>query len=112
MTATLTAAHMKPWPSQAVPERGLSRTERIRRLLKQATRPVTAMEICFDMAEHFLNFETSLVWLLLKYDIKKGRVIFEGGKYRWNDAYDTAEAAAIRAAIKLLASHGYEVALP
>ena len=40
--------------------------------------------------------------------IAKGRVLVpERGKYRWNYDWDTAEAAAVRAAIKLLQRAGY-----
>lgn len=112
MAATLARAHTPAWVSQVAPEPGMSRTERIRRLLKASSRPVTAAEICFDMAEHFPNFGSHLVWLLLKYDISKGRVTLDNGKYRWNKEYETAQAQAIRAAIKLLEQHGYEVTQP
>lgn len=91
----------------------LPRVERIRRLLKNSGCAMTDAEIAWDMAEHFPNFGTHLVWLLLKYDIAKGRVrMIRHGLYRWNDEFDTAEAAAIRAAEKLLKAHGYKVEAP
>lgn len=111
IAATLTAHTLPAWDVAEAKTKGLSRTETIRRLLKVASRPVTAAEIAFDMDE-FPNFGSHLVWLLLKYDLQKGRVLLEDGKYRWNHAYDTAEAAAIRDAVKLLKSHGYKVKEP
>ncbi|ARV17510.1 hypothetical protein AEP_00550 [Curvibacter sp. AEP1-3] len=111
IAATLTAHTVPAWNASEVKPQGLSRTETIRQLLKSASRPVSAAEIAFDMDE-FPNFGTHLVWLLLKYDIQKGRVLFQDGKYRWNHAYDTAEAEAIRAAVKLLKNHGYKVKEP
>lgn len=111
IAATLTANTLPAWDVAEAKPKGLSRTETIRRLLKTASRPVTAAEIAFDMDE-FPNFGSHLVWLLMKYDIQKGRVLLQEGKYRWNHAYDTAEAEAIRDAVKLLKSHGYKVKDP
>lgn len=91
---------------------GLSRTERIRRLLKAAARPMTAEEITWDMDAEFPNFGVHLVWLLLKYDISKGRVTLDNGRYAWSHEYDSAEAEAIRAALKLLKGQGYIVKAP
>lgn len=111
IAATLTAHTVPAWDVAEAKQKGLSRTETIRRLLKSASRPVTAAEIAFDMDE-FPNFGAHLVWLLLKYDIQKGRVLHQDGMYRWNHVYDTAEAEAIRGAVKLLKSHGYKVEEP
>jgi hypothetical protein len=113
MASVLSAAHLPAWTiDEPIPE-GLNRTERIRRLLKASSRPVTANEIAWDMADHFPNFGSHLVWLLLKYEMEKGRVIFDKARstYSWNQEYETAEAAAIRDALKLLKKHGYKVAL-
>ncbi|WP_146187735.1 hypothetical protein [Limnohabitans sp. T6-5] len=68
---------------------------------------MTAAEIAYDvdLPSHTQN----LVWLLLKYDIKKGRVLFSDGMYAWNAEFDSAEKTAIRAAIKLLKKNGYTV---
>ena len=112
MASALTASRMAAWPVDRAVEAGLTRTERIRRLLKSASRPVTAAEIAFDMGDEFPNFGSHLVWLLLKYDIQKGRVVFNEGKYSWNHDYDTAEAAAIREAVLLLKKHGFKVKEP
>ena len=112
MATVLAAAHAPAFSQSEPISKGLSRTERIRRLLRAATRPVTAAEIAFDMEDEFPNFGSGLVWLLLKYDIQKGRVILARGKYSWNQEYDTAEAAAIRDAVKLLKLHGYKVKGP
>jgi hypothetical protein len=112
MAAVLTTTTSPAWSMAALPPKGLSRTERIRRLLKAASRPVNAEEIAWDMDVEFPDFGVHLVWLLLKYDIQKGRVILDAGRYSWNHAYDTAEAQAIRAAVKLLRAHGYTVKEP
>lgn len=113
MATTLTAHAVSPWAIQeAMPEKGLSRTERIRRLLAAATRPVTAAEIAFDMDTEFPNFGAHLVWLLMKYDISKGRVLLRNGRYSYNHDYDTAEASAIRAAENLLKRNGYQIKPP
>lgn len=111
MACSLTLRPLRDWqPSNAeTAEPRLTRTERIRRLLKERNGPVTAAEITWDMAEHFPNFGSHLVWLLLKYDIAKGRVLFAADKYSWNHAYETAEAQAIRDAVKLLKRSGYHV---
>lgn len=81
IAATLTAHTVPAWDIAETKPKGLSRTETIRRLLKSASRPVTAAEIAFDMDE-FPNFGAHLVWLLLKYDIQKGSVLHQDGKYR------------------------------
>ena len=84
-----------------------SRVGSIRDLLKAEARPMTAAEIAYDV--DLPSFDQNLVWLLLKYDIAKGRVLFSGGTYAWNPEFDLAESAAIRAAIKLLKKNGYTV---
>jgi hypothetical protein len=111
MASVLSAAHMPAWNIEEPKPKGLTRTEKIRWLLRSSSHPVTAAEIAFDM-EEFPNFGSHLVWLLLKYDIQKGRVTLNRGRYSWNHAYDTAEAAAIRKAVKLLTTHGYKVKAP
>lgn len=114
-----TLTHGNPWamakPRQVKPaiEPGISRVERIRQLLKSTGTAMTDAEIAWDMADHFPNFGANLVWLLLKHDIAKGRVrMIRHGLYRWNDEYEGATQTAIRAAIKLLKRHGYQVTEP
>jgi hypothetical protein len=111
---SLTAPQVRTWQAQAdAIEPGISRTERIRRLLKATGAAMTDAEIVWDLEDHFPNFGAHLVWLLLKNDIKKGRVhMIRHGLYRWNDAYDEAQAEAIRAAEKLLKAHGYKIKAP
>ena len=116
MACALTLHHPRDWqPSQhaeAIPK-GVSRTDRIRQLLRLEGRAMTDSEIAFDLVDHFPDFGAHLVWLLLKYDIKKGRVLMiRPGLYRYNDEFDTAEAEALRNAEKLLRSHGYKVKAP
>ena len=112
MAATLTAKTISAWNIDTDERpRGLSRTETIRRLLKSATRPVTAAEIAFDMDE-FPNFGSHLVWLLLKYDISKGRVTLADGLYAYRHDFDTDAEAAVRDAVKLLKAHGYKLKAP
>jgi hypothetical protein len=84
-----------------------SRVGTIRDLLKSEARPMTAAEIAYDV--DLPSFDQNLVWLLLKYDIAKGRVLFSGGTFAWNAEFDLAESVAIRAAIKLLKKNGYTV---
>lgn len=87
---------------------GETRTEGIRNLLREATRPLTAAEIAYD-----LDLPTSCtVWLLMKYDMQKGRVLLADGHYRWNHEYDRQEAEELRAAVKLLKKAGYQVKPP
>ena len=114
MACALTLHHPRSWPAEsAAIEPGISRTERIRRLLKSTGAEMTEAEIAWDMADHFPNFGTHLVWLLLKYDIAKGRVKqIQAGVYRWNAEYETAEAQALREATALLKKHGYRVTPP
>jgi hypothetical protein len=115
MACSLTLKPVADWtgPTEPIPE-GLTRTEQIRRLIKGANRPLTAHEITWDMADHFPDFGSHLVWLLMKYEMEKGRVIFDKarGTYAWNHDYDTAEAAEIRAAIVFLRKNGYKVKAP
>lgn len=111
MASSLTAKKIQPWIKSDAPScKRLSRTGTIRELLKSANRPVTAAEIAFDV--DLPHFNTNLVWLLLKHDISKGRVIFQEGRYLWNHEYDSAEAAAIRDAMQLLRRNGYQVKEP
>lgn len=112
MATALMRKSIAPWSEADIPEKGLNRTERIRRLLRAAHRPVSAAEIAFDLEDHFPNFGSHLVWLLMKHDISKDRVIFANGLYSWNHEYESAQATAIREAKKLLRSHGYKVTKP
>ena len=109
MATTLAAKAYTGAPAHDPIPPGLCRTERIRRLLKATARPMTAEEIAWDMEEEFPNFGVHLVWLLLKYDIQKGRVLLERGRYSWSVEWDTIEAQQIRSAIKLLRHAGYSV---
>jgi hypothetical protein len=87
---------------------GITRTDSIRELLRDATRSLTAAEISFD-----LDLPSSCtVWLLMKYDMQKGRVLLADGHYRWNYEYDSQEAEELRDAVKLLKKHGYTVKAP
>lgn len=91
-----------------VPVKSETRTGAIREVLKNSGRAMTAAEIAYVV--DWPSFDTSLVFLLLKHDIAKGRVLVPvRGKYQWNYDWDTAEAAAVRAAIQLLQRHGYAV---
>lgn len=114
MAHSLTRHPVRAWPAEsAAIEAGISRVERIRRLLKSTGAAMTDAEIAWDMADHFPNFNTNLVWLLLKHDIAKGRVrMIRHGLYRWNDEFESAHQTAIRAAIKLLTANGYQVKKP
>ena len=99
-------------PTKSVWQPGLqpksqTRVGAIRDLLKSQARPMSAAEIAYDV--DLPSFNQNLVWLLLKYDIQQGRVLFSGGRYAWNAEHETAEAGAIRKAIKLLKKSGYTI---
>lgn len=115
MACSLTLRPLPNWkPVDASIPPGLNRTERIRQLLRASGRPLTAHEITWDMEDHFPNFGSHLVWLLLKYEMEKGRITFDKGHgtYAWNHAYESAEQEEIRQAEKLLKKHGYKVSKP
>lgn len=110
MCADLAAKHAFPTaPATTTPKaKGPSTTGAIRDLLKKAHRPMTAAEIAFDMALE----GSGTVWLLMKYDLQKGRVLLVDGLYRWNHDYDLAEAIELRAAVKLLKRAKYQIKPP
>lgn len=109
MASALTLHRHQAWQNDTTDTGGkpISRTERIRQLLRQEGRGMTSGEIAFDLGEHFPNFGAHLVWLLLKHDISKGRVRLADGLYYYNAEFDTDQATAIRAAEALLKRHGY-----
>ena len=85
-----------------------SRTECIRAVLRQAGRPMSAAEILFDAGDLLpYSANSSLVSMLLKWDIRQGRVRFEDGRYNWSSEAEATEAAEIRLALRLLHRHGY-----
>ena len=89
------------------------RTESIRFVLRQAGRPMSAAEILFDAGDALpYSANSSLVSMLLKWDIKQGRVIFEDGRYRWSSETEAEEAEAVREALKLLRRRGYRIEAP
>ena len=95
-------------PVRVKREPGESRTESIRNLLREATRPMSAAEIAYD-----LELPSSCtVWLLMKYDMQKGRVLLADGLYQWSHDYDRQEAEELRSAVKLLQKAGYTVKAP
>ena len=49
---------------------------------------------------------------LLKHDKNKGRVIWDGARYRINPSYDHAVAEEVKRAHALLMRHGYTVTKP
>ena len=73
---------------------------------------MSAAEILFDAGDQLpYSANTSLVSMLLKWDIKQGRVTFEDGRYNWNSETAAAEAQAVREALHLLRRHGYKCTL-
>ena len=96
-------------PAHKAPaQQNSSRTECIRAVLRQAGRPMSAAEILFDAGDLLpYSANSSLVSMLLKWDIRQGRVRFEDGRYSWNSDAEAAEAAEVRAALRLLRRHGY-----
>ena len=111
MAGSLGSRPVPNWTLADPQAKPLSRTETIRRHLKESGCAMTSEEIAFDLDDTLPNFGSHLVWLLLKHDVKKGRIVFDG-RYSWSTDYDTAEAAAIRAAVKLLKANGYGVTEP
>ena len=102
-----------PTERQAVDSQSSSRTECIRAVLRQAGRPMSAAEILFDAGDGLpYSANTSLVSMLLKWDIKQGRVVYEDGRYNWNSKKAAAEAQAVREALQLLRRHGYKCKPP
>ena len=96
-------------PVPRTPEpKAQGRTESIRAVLRQSGRPMSAAEILFDAGDALqYSANTSLVSMLLKWDIRQGRVRFEDGSYSWSSETEAAEAAEVRAALQLLRRHGY-----
>lgn len=96
-------------PAREAPaQQNSSRTEAIRAVLRQAGRPMSAAEILFDAGDLLpYSANSSLVSMLLKWDIRQGRVRFEDGRYSWNSDAEAAEAAEVRAALRLLRRHGF-----
>ena len=108
----LTKTLARSQPAKPIWQPGLhpksqTRVGTIRGLLKSQARPMSAAEIAYDV--DLPSFNQNLVWLLLKHDIQQGRVLFSDGLYAWNAEHETAEATAIRKAIKLLKKSGYTV---
>jgi hypothetical protein len=84
------------------------RTASIRAVLRQAGRPMSAAEILFDAGDDLpYTANSSLVSMLLKWDIQQGRVTFEDGRYCWSSETEADEAEAVREALKLLRRRGY-----
>ena len=84
------------------------RTESIRAVLRQANRPMSAAEILFDAGDALpYSANSSLVSMLLKWDIRQGRVRFEDGRYSWSSETEAEEAEALRDALNLLRRRGY-----
>ena len=101
-----------PVPRASEPK-AQGRTGSIRAVLRQAGRPMSAAEILFDAGEALpFSANSSLVSMLLKWDIKQGRVIFEDGRYRWCSETEAEEAEAVREALKLLRRRGYRIEAP
>lgn len=97
-----------PRQAQGLPQ---SRTESIRAVLRSTGRPMSAAEILLD-ADLPYSANSSLVSMLLKWDIKQGRVIFQDGLYRWCSETEAEEAEAVREALKLLRRRGYRIEAP
>lgn len=81
-----------------------SKTATLRAYLKRQGRAKAA-----DLAIEADLANTGLVWALLKGDINKGAVVREGEWYVWDESHDEKRHCAIKAAIRLLKSAGYQV---
>lgn len=82
-----------------------TKTERIRALLRNAG-PKRSLEIVMELD---LDISASVVGSLLKNDLHKGAVVYQDGRYAWNQDYDEALANEIYVATALLRRHGYRV---
>lgn len=87
-----------------------NRTERIRTVLREAGRPMSATEILIE-AGLPCGANSGLVGALLKWDLKQQRVIFQDYRYHWNDHEAAREFAEIRSATQLLRRHGLTVSV-
>lgn len=82
----------------------ISRTERIRELLRQRG-PLSSAAIATE-----LDLSTQgLVGALLKADLHAGRAFHQGGLYHWDHAFDEQLQREIAEAIHLLKKNGYSV---
>jgi hypothetical protein len=88
-----------------------NRTERIRAVLREAGRPMSATEILIE-AGFPCGASSGLVGALLKWDIRQRRVVYEDCRYCWNDEEAAREAAELRHAAQLLRRHGFSVSEP
>lgn len=100
-------AQRGPW-SMANPEqpeaKTMSKTDRMRHYLR-----TEGPANCHTLAMEGEVASTSLVFSLLKGDVAKGRVHFDGQRYSWNHEFDAQVHADIRNAMTLLKRHGYQV---
>ena len=110
LATELTRKTAQAWSIGEAPKRPQSRTANIRALLKASSKPMTAFEIAYDV--DLPSFTSNLVWLLLKHDVRLGRVVLDDNKFSYNHEWDSALAASLRDAEKLLKRHGYKVNAP
>ena len=111
MTSLSHMAHIltrRSWPvppaMHQVNERGTTKTELMRRYLRQhgwANSHTLAIEA--DVPQ------VALVGALLKGDLLRGSVIRQGNGYAWNTHYDAQTAVQIQQAKALLRRHGYVI---
>jgi hypothetical protein len=88
---------------------GLNRTDALRTLLRLGG-PASAIDLAQNATGH--NLKTSAVSALLKKDIQKGQITFNGELYAWNHEFDQAVYEQISDAIALLKRHGFGVTEP
>jgi hypothetical protein len=98
--------------TQAAPlDENENRTERIRKVLREAGRPMSSIEIVVK-AGFPRGTNSGLVGALLKWDIRQRRVVYDADHYYWNDEEAAREAAELRHAAQLLRRHGFTVSEP
>lgn len=85
--------------------RPLSRSERIRELLRERG-PLDSHDICENVD---FDLEPKTVSALLKADLLTGRVLRRDGRYEWNAEYSAKLGRQLSEAVKLLRRHGYLV---
>ena len=100
----------RDWPAYRSPDafgtedRVLTRTEQLRQLLRQRG-PMTAQQL----AEAVDLPRNTLVGALLKGDLHRGSVMFEGGRYEWQHGFDAELETELGRAAALLRRHGWAV---
>lgn len=102
-----TLASQPAWPFASAtpqPEKGVSKTERMRAYLRQHGSATAA-----TLADEGNLNTRALVGALLKGDLARGLVFRRNGRYFWNPQFDQAHQQRLAEAAALLRRNGYRV---